>query len=590
MKIQADKEHKKSLLQLMQEQGIYLSAPCGGSGTCGKCKVMVLDAVLPLHDGGKSGCSSIDGSSTQQYLSEVEKAMLTDEEQNKGIRLACQVFPKASIEVQAVQPEEEKIAVLAGYGNKSVSIGKRTGPFYIAIDIGTTTIAMVMIDKATGEVVKEYTSLNHQRTYGADVISRIQKAISGSAKELQEKICSDIVKGIFHMMENLPEIQPRVERVAIAGNTVMLHLLLGHSCKPLGSYPFQTPFLKEERVPLSTLLKHAVTEDTKKNITSGIASMEVVAMPGFSAFVGSDIVSDMLACGMWQEEKCCFLLDIGTNGEMAVGNRERILVASTAAGPAFEGGNIRCGVGSIPGAICGLELERGSRERGSQERCFLEKDALERDSRERDVLGRGYLERAVVKSLHRIGGQLSAGSQEQLPDRPEDLPVGICGTGLIEAAYELLQCGLMDETGLLEEPYFTEGFFLEKSRAGEDIRIFQEDIRQLQMAKGAVRSGIETLLAAYGIQADGIDKVLIAGGFGNGLQLEKAAAIGLFPKEWLDRISLIGNGALKGAVLYGGEDASLMQNLVAAMKERTQEIVLADDERFQEQYIASMNF
>lgn len=570
MRIQADKNHKRSLLQLMQEQGIYLSAPCGGAGTCGKCKVMVSELGQSFYDGEKEGCHSMDRSGIQQSFSEAERAFLTKEEQRKGIRLACQIFPKASIEVQAVQPEEEKMAVLTGCRDKTASIGKRTGPFYIAIDIGTTTIAMALVDKATGDVVKEYTSLNHQRTYGADVISRIQKAIGGSAEGLQEKICSDIAKGIFEMIKNLWEMKPGVERAVIAGNTVMLHLLLGHSCKPLGSYPFQTPFLEEERLPLSALLKHAVTEDAEKNIISRAASVEVVTMPGFSAFVGSDIVSGMLACGMWQEEKCCFLLDIGTNGEMAVGNREKILVASTAAGPAFEGGNIRCGVGSIPGSICGLELERGS-----LEGCSLEGD---------------FLKRGIVKSLHMIQEQLPNTPWEQLPDRQENLPVGICGTGLIEAAYELLQCGIMDETGLLEEPYFTQGFFLGKSRMGEDIRIFQEDIRQLQMAKGAIRSGIETLLAAYGVQADGIDKVFIAGGFGNGLQLEKASAIGLFPQEWMERISLIGNGALKGAAMYGGEDFSKMQGLVAVMKERTREIVLADDERFQEQYIASMNF
>ena len=177
------------------------------------------------------------------------------------------------------------------------------------------------------------------------------------------------------------------------------------------------------------------------------------------------------------------LIDLGTNGEMAVGCRDRILVTSTAAGPAFEGGDIVCGTGSIPGAICSVELRDG---------------------------------RASVQT---IGGKPAS---------------GICGTGVIDTVYELKKTGIIDETGLMEEPWFDEGFLLSEaalSDSGREIRFYQKDVRELQLAKSAVRAGLETLLSRYGTSYDEISHIYIAGGFGHQMDVAKAAAIGLLPEE-----------------------------------------------------------
>ena len=231
------------------------------------------------------------------------------------------------------------------------------------------------------------------------------------------------------------------------------------------------------------------------------------------------------------------LIDLGTNGEMAIGNRERILVTSTAAGPAFEGGNISCGMGSVPGAICQVQIS---------------------------------------------GTEVSCGT---IGDRP---PVGLCGTGVIETACELLKAELIDETGMLDEDYFDDGFVLAKTPSGEEISFTQKDVREIQLAKAAVRAGLETLMLRYGVTYDDIDTLYLAGGFGFHLNLEKAAAIGLIPEELLDRAKAVGNSSLGGAAVWLTEPgaAERMERIIAV----SEEIPLASDKDFNQFYMDSMFF
>ena len=270
----------------------------------------------------------------------------------------------------------------------------------------------------------------------------------------------------------------------------------------------------------------------------------------------------MLACDFDRREKPCLLIDLGTNGEMAVGNRERILVTSTAAGPAFEGGNISCGMGSVPGAISHVEIndavvgEPGVRLQNSEETKDSSRSAVQ--SRVR---------------FQTIGGQP---------------PIGLCGTGVIETTYELVKVGFVDETGMLEEDYFEAGFELARTPEGRPIVFTQKDVREMQLAKSAVRAGLETLLKRYGITYENIDRVFLAGGFGYKADLEKMVGIGMLPEELRAKTTAVGNSSLAGAARFltsaGAEER--LKKLV----EISTEVELSSDKDFNDFYMEYMFF
>lgn len=251
--------------------------------------------------------------------------------------------------------------------------------------------------------------------------------------------------------------------------------------------------------------------------------------------MGADIVSGIIACGLHRSDKICILVDAGTNGEMAIGNKDRILVASTAAGPAFEGGNIRCGVAGIPGAIASITI--GEDERGKM-------------------------------SFETIGNEK---------------PIGICGSGVIELTYELLKNGLIDETGLLNEAYFDSGYPLT-----EDIVFTVKDVREVQLAKSAIRTGIEILIHEYGVGYEEIDRLYLAGGFGKHMSLEKSIGIGLLPEELAGRITAVGNTSLSGAILFATEEEVRADFVKVA--ENAKEISLTENRLFPDLYMKHMYF
>lgn len=300
---------------------------------------------------------------------------------------------------------------------------------------------------------------------------------------------------------------------------------MGYPCDGLGRAPF-TPY------EIRTI--HVTSQDL---FADDRLKANVCICPGISAFVGADITSGICVLGMEKSEEICLLIDLGTNGEMALGNKEKLLVTSTAAGPAFEGGNITYGIGSIPGAICNAEFEN---------------------------------DKLAVKTI------------QNMP------PTGICGTGVIEIIAALLKKGIIDETGLLENMWFEDGYPVAIGENGAHIVLTQEDIREVQLAKAAVRGGIGTLLHHYGITADQVDHVYIAGGFGYALDDEKAIQIGMFPKEFSGKVKAVGNSSLGGAVkLLLDTDAICEAEKIA---DYAQEIALASDELFQEAYLDAMYF
>ncbi|MBQ6392256.1 MAG: DUF4445 domain-containing protein [Eubacterium sp.] len=476
-----------SLLYHLREAGYFLPADCGGKGTCGKCRVRFLQDPPKPREG--------------------DRKVFTDQEIQSGYRLAC----LAKIEGEAVleigeNPEHASSKEKVSMKGNTMSL-ENLSSGALAIDLGTTTIAASLIDVESKEVRQTLASMNGQRIFGTDVISRIEAANRGEEEVLQKLVFADLNR----LSEGLglgSKVTDLKIPVILSGNTTMEHLLQGLPCHNLGVFPFR---------PVDISLH------TYQNIT---------ILPGISSYVGADIVSGIVACGMDRDDKISILIDLGTNGEMAIGNRHGILVCSTAAGPAFEGGNISHGMAGIPGAIDRVELKDGK------------------------------------ISTTTIG------------DKPA---VGICGSGVIETVYELRKEEIVDETGLMEDRYFDSGFPL-----AEDVLFTARDVREVQLAKSAIRAGIEILLYSYGINCDQVETVYLAGGFGQKIDPHKTVGIGMIPQELESKITAPGNTSLAGAVLYAIDPA--VKDRFLKVIQIANEITLANHEMFNDLFVKHMFF
>lgn len=537
------------MMDALIREGFYLSAPCGGKGRCGKCGVQVLEG--------------------DAWITPEDEKTFTKDQLNAGWRLSCRLYPTEDLKIAFTLNDESVFEILGdtleeredssansrdGHLEKTeedeASVSGKTGKFAvckntsvsemeesgyeIAVDIGTTTIAMELLGKDSGKKLHTVTCINEQRAYGADVISRIQASVDGKKEELKNCIRQILRQGIRRLTAENGIFMGKIERISIAGNTTMGHLLMGYDCDTLGVYPFTPVNIDLTKGSYEEILGTA-GHPTVQNHAECTAEVEL--LPGISTYVGGDIVSGLYACGVDSSEEICLLVDLGTNGEMALGNKERILVTSTAAGPAFEGGNITWGIGSVAGAICSVEI---------------------------------HDQKAAVKTIL---------------NQP---PVGICGTGVVETATELVRNELVDETGLMDEDYFEDGFPLAETEDGRTIAFTRKDVREIQLAKAAVRAGAETLILRYGISKDQISRVYLAGGFGYKLDKEKALAIGLLPPELGDRIEAVGNSSLSGAAKYlrDPEGEKKLKHLV----EISQEVSLSTDKEFNEFYMDYMMF
>ncbi len=492
---------EESILDIFQREGIYLPAACGGTGKCGKCKVKILQG--------------------QARALEIEEGFFSQEELADGMRLACLTIPKNDMTLQVVSDTEDDFEVLGMEGS-----GKVEGSCGIAIDIGTTTIAVSLVQRKEQKVIDTVTTVNHQRSFGGDVISRIQAANEGDLDKLTKSIRKDLYESIVKVIEKYNYPFKDLCGITIAGNTTMGHLLMGFSCETLGVSPFTPVDISAIETDTKTLFSDFGLEE----------SIKVSLVPGITTYVGADIVAGMLTTGFDQSEEINVLIDLGTNGEMAIGNKDKILVTSTAAGPAFEGGNISCGVGGIKGAISSVTIQE---------------------------------EKATVTTIGNAA------------------PVGICGTGVVETVYELVKEELVDEAGGLEEDYFDDGFCLAMDLENNPITFTQKDVREIQLAKSAIRAGLETLIGQYGIGFDQIHKVYLAGGFGYKMDAKKATGIGMFPEELLPKIEAIGNSSLKGAVDYMKEENVARCDQIVQL---STEISLAMDKTFNELYMEYMYF
>lgn len=497
-------KRRESLLDAFIRQEIYISAPCGGKGRCGKCGIQVLNG--------------------NTWISDEDKKIYSEEELDAGWRLSCCLYPTEELEVSVSQSDESLFEAVGETENTEES-GTEEAFYHVAVDIGTTTIAMSLIGGESGKVFHTVTSVNSQRAYGADVISRIQASVDGKKEELKKSIQKDLQDSMEKLLKETGVSGEDVGKIVIGGNTTMGHLLMGYDCDTLGVFPF-TPvnidFIKGTEEILGT---------------DRFGKKEVVLLPGISTYVGGDIVSGMYAYDFTEKEDVCMFIDLGTNGEMGIGNKEKILVTSTAAGPAFEGGNITWGMGSVPGAICSVKIE------GTE---------------------------TGVKTIR------------------EEAPQGICGTGVVETAAELVREEIVDETGALDEDYFDDGFPLAKTPDGKEIVFTQKDVREIQLAKAAVRAGVETLLLRYGIKKEEVSKVYLAGGFGYKLNTDKAIAIGMIPEEWQERIVAVGNSSLSGACKYLKDENG--DKTIEKLVSISEEVNLSADKEFNEFYMNEMFF
>jgi uncharacterized 2Fe-2S/4Fe-4S cluster protein (DUF4445 family) len=346
-----------------------------------------------------------------------------------------------------------------------------------------------------------------------------------------------IVKDLFIGIKMLTNsFSKKLKQVVISGNTTMIHLLMGYSCKGLGEYPY-TPETLETIFVTGRKMFGNIHHEVKLNKK---LEFPIIIFPGISAFVGGDIVSGLYSLEFKEKEEINIFIDLGTNGELVIGNKNGCLATSTAAGPAFEGGNLSCGVASIEGAIHKIDID-----------------------------GRVRI--------------------QTIQGKP---PIGICGTGIIDGIAELLKCGLIDETGLLVDPYFKDGYKIAKDRNDIDIVVTQKDIREIQLAKAAVAAGIETIIDEFGITYDEIDHIYIAGGFGYQLDIMKAKKVGILPAKINAEYKMIGNSSLLGAIkfLQCKEDQKEELERIKKISTDIKEFYLAESNKFNEQYMKQMNF
>ncbi|GHV29591.1 hypothetical protein FACS1894167_09110 [Synergistales bacterium] len=473
-----------NLLHVLREDGVSIAANCGGRGTCGKCKVII----------------------------EGEK------------KLACQTEVTDGMCAEIVSGEES-FAILADYGSDYGMAhfdGKLKHPC-VAVDIGTTTVVLQLIDADSGQIARTRSFLNGQRQYGADVVSRIQHAGQGGLEALTHAIRSGLTSSLKALCEDAGIGCEALEYICIAGNTTMMYLLLGLSCESLGQFPFEPEFSRKERYSYA------------ETFGGDDANCPVYLVPWTSAYVGGDITAGYLACR--DKDETVLLIDMGTNGEMMLWSGDKTWCCSTAAGPAFEGGGITFGTGSIPGAISLLDLKDGK-----------------------------FTYETIDKAS----------------------PVGICGSGVLDATACMLSGEFIDESGRMGGDFAKDGVVLAEGAAGKKILFTQKDVREVQLAKSAVRAGVEILISEAGLTIPQVDVVYLAGGFGQKLRLSSAVAIGLLPAELAQKTRPIGNTSLGGCAMVC-RDLGLMED-AKALAERATEVLLSAHKDFQDFFMDYMSF
>lgn len=541
-------ESGSSLLELLLSEGIFIDNPCNGKGICGKCRVRITSGALEP--------------------SATEKAIIKISDLKSGVRLSCLVFPDHDMEIEPLQKERKHEVLTEGavrdfsfepdirkevieirkptlsdqtpyedqireQADASVSfdliaesefvpgtatavihngevIDVRSGDstdwlYGVAIDIGTTTVVCSLVDIGIGKEIANASMINAQKHYGLDVLTRITYAIENpkeGVKNLQKAIVDSINDMIGECCESARVDRGDIYEITVGANSTMMHLLLGTDVSSIGKAPYAPMFVRAKDISAE-----------KIGIQAGRGA-RLYCLHSVSAYIGADIVAGAYVCDLKNVTGNVLFIDIGTNGEIVLSNNGKLLCCSCAAGPALEGMNISSGMRAAVGAIEDIRIDESG------------------------------IELAVI------------GDEE---------PVGICGSGILAAVKELVRCGFLRKNGtfikpdsLSEDDYRKTMLrvtddngkreFILTSQPGELI-ITQGDIRQVQLAKGAILSGFKALLNKAGIDMEELDKVLIAGQFGAHLPADSLTGTGILPFEVEDKIEYVGNSSKTGAYM-----------------------------------------
>jgi len=482
-------ERGAALRDILFQHGVEF--PCGGRGRCMRCRVRVLRGELP---------------STPE-----EEQILGPRDIAEGWRLACRSSAYADVTLDIAQWEAPILA-----DETAFAFTPRSG-LGIAVDLGTTTLVAQLLDLETGHVLGVGTALNPQAAHGSDVMSRVHMAVAEGGLARLTALIREGIGALIRGFPQAPLEEKPVCEVVLVGNTVMHHLFCGIDPEPLSHYPFD---------PACDGLQSFQAQELGWEIPGDPL---VQFLPCLGGFVGSDILAGILAAGLLGSEAPAGLLDLGTNGEIVFGDRAGLLCASTAAGPAFEGGRISMGMRASTGAITEVSLEDGNL------RC------------------------------HVLGNVTAR---------------GICGSGLVDAVAAGLQSGMIASSGR-----FTGGA-KEWPLAG-GVKLLQRDVRELQLAKGAIAAGIRILLRQSGTK-EAPGKVYLAGAFGNYVSHASARRVGLldFPPE---AVAPAGNTALLGAklALFRTEPE---ERHFDELRRKVRHVRLAADPAFEDTYVDSMRF
>lgn len=556
----------ENLLALAERGGISIDAPCSGNGGCGKCRVRLVEGELASSpsrhisaedwaQGWRLACESrvtrdcavfvpdTKGLQVLDFSGSREQAAFIDclkGLENSGISfdnpfLALPIAMEAP-DADDPAPDGERLtrAIRKALGVSEVRIphsvmaelaptlrendftvcakGERQGNVFslmalcapgdqalvgCAVDVGTTTVAVVLTDLAGGKLLSAASCANAQLRYGADVINRIiRQGEPGGRERLQAAIVEGTLNPLLRDACRQAGVSPRsILRLCVAANTTMNHLLVGADAQSIRMEPYVPSFFRWDGLLARDLGLCANPEAA------------VVLAPNIGSYVGGDITAGVLASGMWNREEMSLFLDLGTNGEIVLGGRDFLMGCACSAGPAFEGGDISCGMRAAPGAV---------------EHVTLDDDMEPR--------------------LRVIGGEP---------------PAGLCGSGLIDLAAELFRTGVINPQGR----FLREGSRIRRengmarfilahpweSGTGRELSLTETDLDNLIRAKGAVFSAIETLLQAVDMTPEDIDRILVAGGIGSGLSIENAVSIGMLPDVPREKFRCIGNTSLLGA-------------------------------------------
>ena len=494
--VRADVDAGTLISDAAKAAGVPIKLPCNGNGRCGRCNVIISRPAVP----GQCNLTRV---------------------------LACQTKIDGDADI-SITADDGKI--IASNDHRKIKIddispvvASPKNNYGLAVDIGTTTIAVSLLDMNNGLELYAAAGYNTQGMRGDDVLSRIEYAADGGTGELRELV----VGAINDLVGSYVGDGFRTDDIGaayISGNTTMIHLFLGIDPSPIRLPPYQ-PVLKEAEI---------TGKESRLNISK---KAKVICMPSPAAYVGGDVISDIISSGMDKDDELAIMIDVGTNGEVALGNRDVMLVCSSSAGPAFEGGKMTSGMMARPGAIDSFRIDDD-----------------------------GNFIFTVI-----------AGSE----------PKGICGSGLIDVAAQLFLKGMIDKKGKFTKKVRTMTVGGKKLLTiTKDVFISEDDIREIILTKAAIYSASASLIRGLGVSMDDISKIYIAGGFGNFINTESAVAIGMLPDVPRERFVYLGNASLAGA-----KHALLSSSARKRIKEvfgRTTYVDLSSDPAFSDEYMSAL--